>query len=1046
MRNRVGTNPLRTFFLSLFLLTIASTAVIAAMQLEVGIRSQFDLKRLLQEGFDVVYVTDGQIADVVVYTDDELERLRELGFQYEVRLQNIEQYLADRLQPARDDMGGYYTLEEIEDEIFGLAEDFDHIVSEPLSIGESIEGRDIWAVKISDNPNQEEDEPEVLFTALIHAREVITPHVLIETMQDLCENYQDDEYLTRLVDEREIWFIPCHNPDGYAANEERHPNGGGMHRKNMRDNGYDDERRGVDLNRNWGCEWGYDNNGSSPNPSSQTYRGEAAFSEPETQAAREFINDHEFAITIYFHSYSNLCIYPLAYDFVHAPDRPVLMAAAEEFTADNNYLPGTGWEIIYLTNGDSDDWIYASDEHETAFAFTIEIGSRNDNFWPPLNRKQPLIDENIPVCIKAIDYSDNPYRSLNPRPPDEVVYWLDRQGQAHLEWNAPDDENNPPTHYRATARIPDEDFIDEVSLNNPLWEEFEINAYEHLARSEPYCYRVDINEPVGTLTLTREIIAPERIEAWIRCNLTRDNNLALEVTEDGYDWIAAPGRNTEDIIEAGYNHGPGLQDISTDDYEEYWWDLSDWEGKQVRIRFRYYEFGRYGRRDYCYIDDIGPLPGIEWQETIGDEIERTSWINQDERDENVVYCVQSIDAEGHVSFMSLPAVEIEERAQPEVLNIETGWSMISMPVELEEPRLENIFADLVHQDILELIKDGDGLFYAPEFGFNQIDGWDPLKGYWIKTTENAAVAFEGARLPENAPIPLAESWNLIAYLPSESMEAEDAFASLGDNLILAKDDMGGFMAVGFGFSNMEELESGEGYLLKVEEPDSLVYPVQEFANRRNLSLKKRNILQFEPLSSENHSLLILNAGKLGNGELYVKDAAGNIAGKTQVAGSEPYAGIAVWGKERSGAAGYEENDRFRLFWLDEKGEAEQKLSRQIVEGDLAYKPNGFTALNLDLQNISTAPEAASLTGIYPNPFNNAANISFEIHSKSLINLEIIDNAGRTVERVEYGILNSGVYSYSWNADGLPSGIYFIRFSAQNWNQTAEQLKKALLIR
>jgi hypothetical protein len=80
------------------------------------------------------------------------------------------------------------------------------------------------------------------------------------------------------------------NPDGYVYNETIAPNGGGMHRKNRRDTGCGDgTQRGIDLNRNYGYEWGADNSGSSPNPCSSTFRGDSAFSEPETQAVRDFI-------------------------------------------------------------------------------------------------------------------------------------------------------------------------------------------------------------------------------------------------------------------------------------------------------------------------------------------------------------------------------------------------------------------------------------------------------------------------------------------------------------------------------------------------------------------------------------------------------------------------------------------------------------------------------------------------------------------------------------------------------------------------------------
>ena len=136
---------------------------------------------------------------------------------------------------------------------------------------------------------------EVLYTGLTHAREPLSMMNLFYFVQLLCENYGTDPELTYLIDNREMWFIPVVNPDGYLYNESIQPNGGGMHRKNRRDtNCVDGTNRGVDLNRNYGYSWGANNTGSSPDPCSTTYRGTEEFSEPETAAVRDFVEDREF--------------------------------------------------------------------------------------------------------------------------------------------------------------------------------------------------------------------------------------------------------------------------------------------------------------------------------------------------------------------------------------------------------------------------------------------------------------------------------------------------------------------------------------------------------------------------------------------------------------------------------------------------------------------------------------------------------------------------------------------------------------------------------
>jgi len=150
-------------------------------------------------------------------------------------------------------MGGYYTYTEMVNKIDQLVSLYPALVQK-INIGTSIEGRTIWAVKISDNVSTDEAEPEVLFTALQHAREAITGTSMIFFMQYLCQNYASNVSVQEVVNSREIWVVPCVNPDGYVRNQTTNPSGGGMVRKNRRPNNATNP--GVDLNRNYGIDWG----------------------------------------------------------------------------------------------------------------------------------------------------------------------------------------------------------------------------------------------------------------------------------------------------------------------------------------------------------------------------------------------------------------------------------------------------------------------------------------------------------------------------------------------------------------------------------------------------------------------------------------------------------------------------------------------------------------------------------------------------------------------------------------------------------------------
>ena len=303
-------------------------------------------------------------------------------------------------------MGGYYTLAEVEAKLDEMAAEYPNLITPKTSIGQTHEGRDVWQVWISDNPALDEGEPEALYTAVHHAREPNSMAAVVYYMFYLLENYGTDPEVTYLVDNRRLAFVPVLNPDGYAYNETTNPNGGGFWRKNRRANG--DGTFGVDLNRNYGYEWGYDNSGSSPNPGSNTYRGPAPFSEPETQAIRDFVNGQQFGLAFNYHTYSDLLIYPWGFEAsFYTPDSARFVDYARDMTRFNGYLAGTGDQTVgYLVNGDSDDWMYGEQDAKPAIlAMTPEVGDPSDGFWPDQDRIFDLCEENVYPNLRLAWYA-----------------------------------------------------------------------------------------------------------------------------------------------------------------------------------------------------------------------------------------------------------------------------------------------------------------------------------------------------------------------------------------------------------------------------------------------------------------------------------------------------------------------------------------------------------------------------------------------------------------------------------------------------------------
>ena len=313
-------------------------------------------------------------------------------------------------------MAGFLTYQEMLNELDEMQAQFPNLISVKDSIGNFLthENRPIYWVRISDNPAVDEtDEKEVLYSAVHHAREPMSMMQTIFFMWYLLENYAGSEEIQHLVNNGELYFIPCLNPDGYLYNESTNPTGGGMHRKNRRNVGTNN--KGVDLNRNYSYQWG--TTGISQDVNSDVYMGTAAFSEPETQAMKWFCEQREFETALNSHSYGDLMLFPVgATSNEFADDHDYFLSYTDHMVQFSNYTNQKS-SALYPASGGSDDYMYLEDlfQKPRILALTPEVGTQNEGFWPPLasievNAKNMvfhnLINAHLPhryMAVKDID-------------------------------------------------------------------------------------------------------------------------------------------------------------------------------------------------------------------------------------------------------------------------------------------------------------------------------------------------------------------------------------------------------------------------------------------------------------------------------------------------------------------------------------------------------------------------------------------------------------------------------------------------------------------
>jgi carboxypeptidase T len=285
-----------------------------------------------------------------------------------------------------------------------------------VSIGKSFGGKDIWALQINSTPEALMDglsqKPGIVYMGSHHAREHVSSELPAHFAEYLLKNRQDPK-IANLIDTRDIWIIPTVNPDGKEYDIE---NGNyRFWRKNRRDN--KDGTFGVDLNRNYGYQWG--TGGSSKNPNDDTYMGLSPFSEPETIAIKDFVEARSnLKVLLSFHTFSELILYPWGHTdnpIANPRDRQVFETMAKTMSKWNGYKPEQSSDL-YIASGDTTDWAYGT---KGIFAFTFELSPSGGGFggaggfYPGTTVLDKVLKDNIEPCLYLLDLADDPYRVLN---------------------------------------------------------------------------------------------------------------------------------------------------------------------------------------------------------------------------------------------------------------------------------------------------------------------------------------------------------------------------------------------------------------------------------------------------------------------------------------------------------------------------------------------------------------------------------------------------------------------------------------------------------
>jgi len=434
-----------------------SIATAERMVVRIPEASQAVFEEYQNMGKDIALYHPGRYLDMVIHSSDLAEyQARHSG----LSITQTEAQLRQNLGSAQRDLPGYRDYTTLMDEIYVLPVLYPNLVdlyilgdtwgSRYAELGHAAYAdfeHEVVAVKLSQDVLESLDKPQFYFLGTHHAREPISLEVTMEILYYLLDNYGTDPTVTEIVDSSEIWFIPLLNPDGHKLVIDQTDI---WWRKNIRDNNsnqaidtatYGNGTDGVDLNRNYSYKRG--NISASDDPWSVTYRGPEAFSEPETQAWRDFAESKHFLAGISYHSYGEYVLYPFGFAAnTHGPDHQEQALLAEAMAATIGKQSGGSYDAmpsygLYPVSGSAEDWAYGE---LGSFSYTIEMA---EQFIPPASELPQILQNHLNaamILLQRKNYktltghiscatTENPLRArihvedLDDRLPERTAYY-----------------------------------------------------------------------------------------------------------------------------------------------------------------------------------------------------------------------------------------------------------------------------------------------------------------------------------------------------------------------------------------------------------------------------------------------------------------------------------------------------------------------------------------------------------------------------------------------------------------------------------------------
>ncbi len=612
--------PVAVLFCFLFMLPAGRPCAAAKSLVRITVSAPEELARL-PRGLDVAGRSlEGWIE--VVAGPDQLERIEASGLPTRVIHPDVETLAASV-------KGYYHTFDELVSdlEIYTLV--FSHIARLD-TLGFSFEGRPLLAVKISDNVAVDEpDEPELLFMGLHHAREWPSLEIAYFLIDSLLTAYNFDDHITDLVDSREIWVMPCVNPDGYAYCHDQ----GNDWRKNRRFFSQFTSY-GVDLNRNYNgaCNgismgaWGTTTtDGTSHYPWDGVYCGPFPFSEAEIQVVRDLYLAHDFVFSVSYHTYMEGVIWPWGYAAgQQVPSDDLLSEFGARMASRITRQSGSGTYdaaqstvLGYTTTGDTDDWAYGCSHYvrgTNCLPYTVEACSQ---FHPPETVLNQVVRENFDGAVFLCEVADSAASLLHPRvlPPAVDPPGTVPGGGYTVSWR-PGNPQAGADRYQLDELTGLTVITDDAESGPSRWDlsGFQISEAQSHGGGHSYHSSSSLSNASDAMTTLEPypVLPGDSLTFWCWYDIEEVWDMAYaEISVDGRCFQLLDSTATFNNSSAGWIRRA--------------YSLEDYAGRSVFFRFRYSTDGSTEWEGF-YLDEVRPVPGYAAVTTLSDSIADTCYV------------------------------------------------------------------------------------------------------------------------------------------------------------------------------------------------------------------------------------------------------------------------------------------------------------------------------------------------------------------------------------------------------------------------------------